>query len=68
MTDPKSDQSDDENQRRKAEHEAAQHDHSVLAAVEDAFTTFMRPFAGEHPTEEDLEEQREETDDEERSS
>jgi hypothetical protein len=68
MTDPKIEPMDEENQQRKAEHEAEAHDDSPLGVVEDAANAIVRPFTRDRLTEEEAEAQREETDKEERSS
>jgi hypothetical protein len=68
MTDSKIDPVDDENQQRKAEHEAKERDDSPIEVIEDAVGTIVRPLTKERLTAEEAEEQREETDKEERSS
>jgi hypothetical protein len=68
MTDPKIDPVDDENQQRKAEHEAKERDVSPVGVIEDAVGSIVRPLTKERLTAEEIEEQREEIDKEERFS
>jgi hypothetical protein len=68
MTDPKIDPEDEMNQQRKAVNEDLQRDDSVIGAVENAADVIVRPFTRDRLTEEEIAEQRAETDAEERPS
>jgi hypothetical protein len=68
MTDPKIEPVDEKNQQRKAEHEAAQQDDSVVGAVEETVGALVRPLTRDRLTEEEAAAQAEETDREERES
>lgn len=54
------------NAQRKAEHEAAEKDHSLVGAVEGTVDRLIRPLIDRPADPDDLEQQREENDEEQR--
>ena len=68
MSDPTIDPVEEANQQRKAEAEAKEDEESSTTILEEAVEPLVRPFAWEKLTDEEIEMQRKETDEEERSS